>query len=77
MAAGFEQMLAEGLRPRMPTREDTLTLEELVPSAWWHRRFTCLVVISSKDVFVPEEEGGEGEEEGKEVSGIRRVRLKG
>jgi hypothetical protein len=40
-SADFERWLSEGNKPRLPTREDTLPISELVLAAWWHSRFTC------------------------------------
>jgi hypothetical protein len=45
-SADFERLLSEGAKPRLPTRDDSLPMEELVSVAWWHSRFSCLLARS-------------------------------
>jgi len=42
----FERMLSEGTKPGLPTRDESLSMAELVLVAWWHSSFTCRLTCS-------------------------------
>jgi len=43
---GSDPVLAQDSKPPLPLRTDVLTLDELVPCAWWHSKFSCDIAQS-------------------------------